>query len=120
MATEHFQVNADRHLRRDRVIMPIALVENSSGRTTSIPASTLDFSPGGLRIQTSVRLSVGELIHVQFDNDSTDLRHYKVVWTKAGNVVRPGQAGLRSLKSPYRTELRLTPWPNVESGLNAA
>ena len=118
MATEHF--TADRHLTRERVIMPIALMANQSTSSGSIPASTLDFSPGGLRIQTSIRLSVGELIRVQFDNDPSDLRHYKVVWTKTGNALRPGQAGLRSLKSPYRTELRLMPWPNVEPRLNAA
>jgi hypothetical protein len=76
--------------------MPITLVANPKGERALVPASTLDVSSRGLRIQAPVWLSVGELIHVQFEKQSNDLRHYKVVWTGGG--LRPGQAGLRSLK----------------------
>ena len=101
MTTPH--VIPDRRSPRDKVIMPITLVAKPEGERTLIPASTLDFSSGGLRIQTSVRLSIGELIHVQFEKDPTDLRQYQVVWTRPAGALRPGQAGLKSLKSACKT-----------------
>jgi hypothetical protein len=100
--------------------MPIALVGNPEGSTTLTPASTLDFSSDGIRIQASVRLCIGELIHVQFDDDPMDLRQYTVVWTKPKNALRPGQAGLRSLKSRRKPLLGPKVMPSIEPGLNAA
>jgi len=101
MATDH--VILDRKLQRDKVIMPITLVANPEGERALVPALTLDSSAHGLRIQANVRLSIGELINVQFGKESTDLRQYQVVWTKAAGGLRPCQAGLRSLKSIRRT-----------------
>ena len=101
MATAH--VILDRRSRRHKVIMPISLVANSEGERSLVPASALDFSSGGLRIQTSVRLSIGELIHVQFEKDPIYLRQYRVVWTKPAGALRPSQAGLRSLTSSRNT-----------------
>jgi hypothetical protein len=89
----------ERRSRRHKVIMPIALVANPDGERALVPASALDFSLDGLRIQTSVRLSIGELIHIQLEKDPTELRQYKVVWTKPDGALRPAQAGLRSLES---------------------
>ena len=96
MPTDHFV--SDRQSPRNKVIMPITLVADPKGEGALVPASTLDVSSRGLRIQAHVRLSVGELIHVQFEKQSTDLRQYRVVWSKAGGGLWPGQAGLRSLK----------------------
>jgi hypothetical protein len=101
MTTPH--VIRDRQSRRDKIIMPITLVADPEGERALVPASALDFSSDGLRIQTSVRLSIGELIHVQFEKDSTGLRQYEVVWTKSAGALRPGQAGLRSLESACKT-----------------
>ncbi len=89
----------DRQSPRNKVIMPIALVANPEGERTFIPAATLDLSLGGLRIQTPVRLSIGELIQVQFENDPANIRQYKVVWIKPAGGLLPSQAGLKSLKS---------------------
>jgi hypothetical protein len=97
MATPH--VVRDRQSPRDKVIMPITLVANPAGQRALVPASVLDFSVDGLRIQTSVRLSIGELIHVQFAEDPAGPRLYEVVWTKPAGALRPGQAGLRSRES---------------------
>lgn len=101
MAKPHFV--RDRQSPRDKVIMPITLVADPKGHKTLVPASALDFSLGGLRIQTSVRLSIGELIHVQFDKDLTGTKQYEVVWTKPAGALRPGQAGLRSRESGRTT-----------------
>jgi hypothetical protein len=118
MATDH--VIQDRQSRRDKVIMSIRLVANPEGERVLVPATTLDFSSGGLRIQALVRLSIGEIIHVQFENESTDLRRYQVVWTKAAGGLQPSQAGLRCVKSAGKT----IAWPltlsSNEPGLKAA
>jgi hypothetical protein len=87
----------ERRSRRHKAIMPIALVANPDGERALVPATALDFSSDGLRIQTSVRLSIGELIHVQFETEPNELRQYTVVWTKPYGALRPGQAGLKSL-----------------------
>jgi Tfp pilus assembly protein PilZ len=100
--------------------MPIALVANPEGERALIPASALDFSSGGLRIQTSVRLSVGELIHIQFVKDPSDLRQYQVVWTKPAGALRPSHAGLRFLKSACKTIPAPLPLPSLGPMLNAA
>ena len=102
MATDH--VMPDRQSRRDKVIIPITLLADPKGERALVPASTLDVSSRGLRIQAHVRLSVGELIYVQFEKQSTDLRQYRVVWSKAGGSLWPGQAGLRYLKSTRKAK----------------
>jgi len=101
MATDNFI--PDRQTQRDKVIMPITLVANPEGERALVPALTLDFSSDGLRIQAHVRLCIGEVVHVQFEKESDDLKQYTVVWTKATGGLRPSQAGLRSLKSIRET-----------------
>jgi len=118
MTVAHF--NRSRRLPRHKVIVPITIVANREGERAFVPASSLDSSTVGLRIQTSIRLSIGELIHVQFDDDPMDLRQYTVVWTKPKNALRPGQAGLRSLKSRRKPLLGPKVMPSIEPGLNAA
>jgi hypothetical protein len=100
--------------------MPITLVANLDGQTALIPASALDFSLGGLRIQTSVRLSIGELIHVQFEQDPTAIKQYEVVWTKSAGALLPGQAGLRSRESDRKTMPLPTDLASLETLANAA
>jgi hypothetical protein len=114
------QVILDRRSRRHKVMMPIALAANPEGERAFVPASALDFSSGGLRIQTSVRLSTGELIYVRFENDPTDLRQCKVVWTKPGGGLRPGQAGLRFQKPVRKTMPGPIPLSSIEPLINAA
>ena len=87
------KASVKRQSRRQKHIAPIELVANAEGTATLIPASTLDFSTGGLRIQTSIRLSVGGIIHIQFDHDPTDRRQYRVAWTKAGNCPASAENG---------------------------
>ena len=118
MATAH--VYRDRQSPRDKVIMPITLVANLDGETALIPASALDFSLGGLRIQTSVRLSIGELIHVQFEQDPAAIKQYEVVWTKSAGALRPGQAGLRYLKSSLKIIPGPIPLSTIQPVINAA
>ena len=117
MTTPH--VSPNRRSTRDKAMMPITLVANLEGERVLIPASTLDFSPSGLRIQTSVRLSIGELIYVQFEEDPAILRQYVVVWTRPAGALRPSQAGLRSVKSAKTMPEPIT-FPRIESLLEAA
>jgi hypothetical protein len=79
--------------------MPVALVARREGEKTMLPACVLDVSTDGLRIRSSVRLSVGELVNIQFEKASSGLRQYEVVWTKPAGALYPGQAGLRALKT---------------------
>jgi len=113
-------VQIERRCQRDKVIMPVGLVADPLGKQTLVPATTLDISEGGLRIQTSIRLSVGELIHVQFEGESRDLRRYQVVWSRSGNALRPGQAGLRDLAFSRKEDLQASSLLNYSSGLSAA
>lgn len=80
----------------------------------------MDSSLGGLRIQTPVRLRIGEIIHVQFEDDPTHLRQYKVVWTKSAGALMPSQAGLRSLKSADKTMPQPITLPSFEPERKAA
>ena len=80
---------------RDKGVLPITLVASGPGIKTTVRAATLDFSSGGLRIQTLVSLITGQRIDVLFDLDPCPLRPCEVVWTKPGGSFRPGEAGLK-------------------------
>lgn len=118
MAALH--VISTRRSRRYKVIMPISLIGDHEGERFVIPASTLDISMGGLRIEASVRLRLGEIVHVQFQQDPTGFRRFQVVWTKPAGALRPSQAGLISLKSAPKTFLELIPSSSIEPMINAA
>jgi hypothetical protein len=100
--------------------MPVALVANLEGEKTMLPACLLDVSTEGLRIQTSVRLSVGELVNIQFEKAPSGLRQYEVVWTKAAGALYPGQAGLRAVKTACELLLPHVPFASAEAQLEAA
>lgn len=97
MATVNYV--SDRRSPRQKVVMPVALVAHREGEKTMLPACVLDVSTHGLRIRTSVRLSVGELVNIQFEKASSGLRQYAVVWAKPAGALYPGIAGLRAVKT---------------------
>ena len=111
---------ADRRSPRQKVVIPIALVADVDGERTMVPASALDVSSGGLRIRTSVCLSVGELVNVQFEESPSGLRQYEVVWTKPAGALWPGVAGLRAAKSAGGTLLAPAALSHVEPQISAA
>jgi hypothetical protein len=111
MATAQF--TQERHSQRHKVILPITLVANATGQKGLVPASALDFSSDGLRIQTTVRLSVGQTITVEFEKGGSR-RTFKVVWAKSAGALQPGQAGLISLTSDCECETSSTSLPELE------
>ncbi len=84
----------DRRSPRQKAMIPITLVPNPDS-STGVPATTLDISPLGLRIQTVVSLTTGQRIAVIFDDA---LEFCQVVWTKPGGSLQPGEVGVKFLK----------------------
>jgi hypothetical protein len=111
---------SDRRSPRQKVVMPVALVAHLEGKKTMLPACVLDVSTDGLRIRTSVRLSAGELVDIQFEKASSGLRQYEVVWTKPAGALYPGQAGLRAVKTACELLLPHVRFASAESQLKAA
>ena len=93
MGTDNFPIA--RRSPRSKGVLPITLVASGPGITTTVRATTLDLSSGGLRIQTLVSLITGQRIDVLFDLDPYPLRPCEVVWTKPGGSLQPGEAGLK-------------------------
>jgi hypothetical protein len=93
MGTNSFLI--PRSSPRNKAVLPITLVASGPGIKTTVRATTLDFSSGGLRIQTLVSLVTGQRIDVVFDLDPYPSMPCEVVWTKPGGSYQPGEAGLK-------------------------
>lgn len=76
---------------------PITLLLNS--RTTGIehPASTINMSESGLRIQTSAALDQGQTLDVLTENTGSRLAHCRVVWVQPQKSEPVYEAGLQIL-----------------------
>ena len=95
-----------RQFPRRKGIMVIDLIANAQGKKTSVRAATLDFSSGGVRIQSPISLVTGERVEVLFASRPSHPKPCQVVWAKPAGSTLPGQAGLKFLEAVGEDELQ--------------
>jgi len=91
-------VNAVRRSARIYVRMPVEIVVDSETHQIAHPASTVELSVHGVRVQTRVALVPGE--HVNFIWRGATPRRVpsQVVWSAPGQSDHLGEAGLQFLE----------------------
>ena len=89
---------AVRRSARIYVRMPVEIVIDSEANQTAYPASTVELSTHGVRVQTEVALVPGE--HVNFIWRGATPRQVpsQVVWSSQGQTERWREAGLQFLE----------------------
>lgn len=87
------------HRRAGRIPsrLPITLHFEVGEATAEQAASTIDFSPQGLRIQTGTALKLGQSVSVVCPWGETPFGNYRVVWVRTAGAHRPTEAGLERL-----------------------
>jgi len=76
---------------------PITLLINSRTDGIEHPASTINMSENGLRIQTSAEIGQGQTLDVLTENAGSRLAHCRVVWVQPQNGEPIYEAGLEIL-----------------------
>jgi hypothetical protein len=87
------------HRRSGRIPsrLPITLRFTADDGTAEQVASTVDFSPHGLRIQTGTALKTGQSVSVVCPWGETPFGDYRVVWVRTAGAQRPTEAGLERM-----------------------
>lgn len=88
----------DRRFPRVYARFPVDLVPSGTQGKCGQPASVIDVSPGGLRIQTCPRLDRGQVLHVFHEGLATPFARCRVVWAQTHGSALPSEAGLEILE----------------------
>lgn len=89
---------ATRRSERIYVRMPAEIVVDSDGTKTSHPATTVDFSTLGARVQTRIALVPGEQVCFIWRGATPQQLPSQVVWSAAGHLEQWREAGLQFLQ----------------------
>ena len=93
-------VTASTARRSDRIYvqMPVNIVVESDGAAISHPATTVDFSDRGARVQTSAALVQGAQIQLILSGRKYPPLPSRVVWMGHARPNQPQEAGLEFLQ----------------------
>lgn len=91
-----------RRFQRSYMRFPVDLVSFGTPGGFQAPASVVDMSQGGLRVQTGLPLIPGRLIHVFQGGEKGPFAFCRVVWTQTHGGARPSEAGLEILERMFR------------------
>lgn len=90
----------ERRFSRNYVRFPVDLVFGDEAKGLQAPASVVDISAGGLRVQTGPRLTPGGLLHVFLEGRKDPFARCRVVWSTTHGGALPSESGLEILDSP--------------------
>ena len=77
--------------------LPITLLLDTKHAEAECPASTINMSARGLKIQTTTELNLGQTLEVLTENTGSRLAHCRVVWIRQQGSETPFEAGLEIL-----------------------
>ncbi|HEV2350203.1 MAG TPA: PilZ domain-containing protein [Terriglobia bacterium] len=77
--------------------LPITLLLDYRDKETEYPASTINMSEHGLKIQTRAALDRGQTLEVLTENTGSRLAHCRVVWVHQQDSEPAFEAGLEIL-----------------------
>jgi PilZ domain len=89
-----------RRYERSYVRLPVELVGISASGSFEQPGSVMDLSKGGLRVQSSRRLTRGQILQVFLRGVRKPYALCKVVWTRTSGGALPSDAGLEIQELP--------------------
>lgn len=89
----------ERRFRRNYVCFPVDLVFGEGASGLQAPASVIDISQGGLRVQTGPRLIPGGVLHVLLEGRRDPFARCRVVWSNTHGGALPSEARLEILDS---------------------
>jgi len=101
-----------RRFDRTNQRFPVDLVWESETANFEKPASVVDISEGGLRIQTGPRLLPGQILRVFLEGEPNPSARCRVVWAQTHGSALPSEAGLEILGG--------VPWPPTPHVLSHA
>ena len=87
-----------RRFQRSNMRVTVDLVSFGTPGGFQAPASVIDASQGGLRINTGLPLIPGRLIHVFQGGKKNPFAFCRVVWTQTHGGALPSEAGLEILE----------------------
>jgi len=87
----------ERRFVRNSVRIPVDLVFGEQPGGLQSPASVVDVSAGGLRVQTGPSLIPGGLLYVFFGGEEKPFARCRVVWAMTRGSAVPSEAGLEIL-----------------------
>lgn len=90
--------SATRASSRIYVRVPVEIAVDSNGTTTSYPASTVDFSTLGARVQTELPLAPGARVNFIWRGPAPRSLPSQVVWSAPAHLDQGHEAGLRFLE----------------------
>lgn len=97
-----------RRFQRTYARVPVDLVLTHGTDNFDQPGSIIDFSQGGLRIQTGPRLSPGQHLHIFLIGQAMPYARCRVVWAQTHGGALPSEAGLEILeRGPWQPMSRL-------------
>lgn len=97
-----------RRFQRTPARVPVELVATEGMEQFEQPASIMDVSQAGLRIQTGPRLTPGQFLHVFLAGRARPFAHCRVVWSQSHGGALPSVAGLEIVgSSPWSASARL-------------
>jgi hypothetical protein len=88
--------------REDRIFvsLPVTLRLGSEGGVV-VPASTVDYSPRGLRVRAEVPFQLGEDLEVAVKSNGNRPKSYRVVWVREPSQGQSAyEAGLELRREP--------------------
>lgn len=87
----------ERRFSRNSVRVPVDLVFGDLPGGPQSPASVVDVSEGGLRVQTGPSLIPGGLLQVFYEGKKKPFARCRVVWATTHGSAVPSEAGLEIL-----------------------
>lgn len=94
----------ERRFPRKSVCVPVDLVFGDLPGNLQSPASVVDVSEGGFRVQTGPSLIPGGLLQVFLEGEKKPFARCRVVWVVTHGSAAPSEAGLEILNSPEGTD----------------
>ena len=89
-----------RRFERSYSRFPVDLVSVNASCRFEAPASVVNVSRGGLKIQTGPSLVAGQLLNVFRGSQDIPFAHCRVVWSRTYGGALPSEAGLEILEIP--------------------
>ena len=102
----------ERRFPRKSVCVPVDLVFGDLPGGLQSPASVVDVSEGGFRVQTGPSLIRGGLLQVFLEGEKKPFARCRVVWVVTHGSAAPSEAGLEILNPPEdsgRNSMGLSP-----------
>lgn len=97
-----------RRFDRTYTRLPVELVAENQTHKFEAPASVIDISKGGLRVQTGPSLIPGQILNVFVGGKPDQLARCRVAWSQTHGSALPSEAGLEFLgTAPWLTTLRI-------------